>query len=102
MACGARTFPAGVLSGEKQRIGRDYDFASVISWFAERYEHTCSLQVDLIGFASRCLEVMRKYEMSVPVEMQMAYALRCGKLSAFASLSAPYGNNSAHYGTGQI
>lgn len=27
---------AGVLSGEKQRIGRDYDFASVISWFAER------------------------------------------------------------------
>eukprot|EP00903_Cladosiphon_okamuranus_P007583 g7356.t1 len=26
----------GVLSGEKQRIGRDYDFASVISWFAER------------------------------------------------------------------
>lgn len=28
--------PPGVLSGEKQRIGRDYDFASVISWFAER------------------------------------------------------------------
>ncbi|CAM9790942.1 unnamed protein product, partial [Chrysoparadoxa australica] len=26
----------GVLSGEKQRIGRDYDFSSVISWFAER------------------------------------------------------------------
>lgn len=29
-------FSPGVLSGEKQRIGRDYDFASVISWFAER------------------------------------------------------------------
>jgi len=26
----------GVLSGEKQRIGRDYDFSSVISWFGER------------------------------------------------------------------
>ena len=26
----------GVLSGEKQRIGRQYDFAQVIEWFAER------------------------------------------------------------------
>jgi hypothetical protein len=27
----------GVLSGEKQRIGRQYDFTSVIEWFAERF-----------------------------------------------------------------
>lgn len=27
----------GVLSGEKQKNGRHYDFAEVISWFAERY-----------------------------------------------------------------
>jgi len=27
---------SGVLSGEKQRIGRSYDFVSVIEWFAER------------------------------------------------------------------
>lgn len=26
----------GVLSGEKQRIGRDYDYAEVVKWFAER------------------------------------------------------------------
>mmetsp|Transcript_10736 Transcript_10736/g.16289 ORF Transcript_10736/g.16289 Transcript_10736/m.16289 type:complete len:543 (+) Transcript_10736:119-1747(+) len=26
----------GVLSGEKQRIGRDYNFPEVISWFADR------------------------------------------------------------------
>lgn len=26
----------GVLSGEKQRIGRDYNYAEVVKWFAER------------------------------------------------------------------
>jgi predicted GTPase len=26
----------GVLSGEKQRIGRSYDFVGVTEWFAER------------------------------------------------------------------
>lgn len=26
----------GVLAGEKQRIGRDYDYGEVIKWFAER------------------------------------------------------------------
>ena len=26
----------GVLSGEKQRIGRQYDFSNVIEWFAQR------------------------------------------------------------------
>lgn len=26
----------GVLSGEKQRLGRDYDFSEIVKWFAER------------------------------------------------------------------
>ena len=30
------SLPQGVLSGEKQRIGRSYDFVQVCEWFAER------------------------------------------------------------------
>lgn len=31
----------GVLAGEKQRIGRDYDYGEVIKWFAERFDMGC-------------------------------------------------------------
>ena len=58
----------GVLSGEKQRVNRGYDFTKVVAWFAERADlilllfdaHKLDISDELKGksFASRYLPLL--------------------------------------------
>ena len=44
----------GVLSGEKQRIGRSYDFVKVVDWFAQKSGGWPSLLVAVAAGGGRC------------------------------------------------
>jgi len=49
----------GVLSGEKQRIGRSYDFVKVIEWFAERAD------MILLLFDAHKLDISDEFKRSI-------------------------------------
>jgi len=49
----------GVLSGEKQRIGRSYDFISVIEWFAERAD------MILLLFDAHKLDISDEFKLAI-------------------------------------
>lgn len=53
----------GILSGEKQRIGRNYDFSEVIRWFAERVDRILLLfdahKLDISDEFKSCIDQLR-------------------------------------------
>ena len=49
----------GVLSGKKQRIGRQYDFSAVVSWFAERCDRIILL------FDAHKLDISDEFKTSI-------------------------------------
>ncbi len=49
----------GILSGEKQRIGRSYDFTAVVNWFAER----CDLI--LLMFDAHKLDISDEFKSAI-------------------------------------
>ncbi len=57
----------GVLSGEKQRIGRTYDFPEVIEWFAERADRI------LLLFDAHKVLCARKYSLRFYSRMCVSY-----------------------------
>ncbi|CAE7810452.1 Ehd1 [Symbiodinium sp. CCMP2592] len=54
----------GVLSGDKQRVGRSYDFEGVMGWFAENADLVIVLfdpnKLDISDEFRRCLEALSK------------------------------------------
>lgn len=49
----------GVLSGEKQRIGRSYDFGQVVEWFAERVDRI------LLLFDANKLDISDEFKLAI-------------------------------------
>mmetsp|Transcript_16845 Transcript_16845/g.32878 ORF Transcript_16845/g.32878 Transcript_16845/m.32878 type:complete len:518 (-) Transcript_16845:196-1749(-) len=49
----------GVLSGEKQRIGRSYDYPAIVEWFAERADRI------LLLFDANKLDISDEFKMAI-------------------------------------
>jgi EH domain-containing protein 1 len=87
----------GVLSGEKQRIQRGYDYASVAKWLAARSDlillfFDCS-KLDISDEFRGVIEALRPYETKVKWILNKADELDQGALMrVFGSLMAAVGN----------
>jgi Domain of unknown function (DUF5600)/Dynamin family len=66
----------GVLAGEKQRIGRDYDFGEVIKWFAERADMIIVMfdahKLDISDELRSVLDVLKPHQEKVRVLLNKA------------------------------
>ena len=66
----------GVLSGEKQRIGRQYDFPVVVEWFAERADRILLLfdahKLDISDEFKRVIEALRGHDDKIRVILNKA------------------------------
>ena len=66
----------GVLSGEKQRIGRQYDFSNVIEWFAQRADRILLLfdahKLDISDEFKGAIDRLRGHDDKIRVVMNKA------------------------------
>ena len=62
----------GILSGEKQRTDRGYDFVGVLQWFAERVDRIILLfdanKLDISDEFRRSIEAIHGYEDKVGLQ----------------------------------
>ncbi|KAK7867077.1 hypothetical protein R5R35_004015 [Gryllus longicercus] len=66
----------GILSGEKQRVNRGYDFTGVLEWFGERVDRIVLLfdahKLDISDEFRRCIEVLRKHDDKIRIILNKA------------------------------
>ena len=66
----------GILSGEKQRVDRGYEFSGVLEWFAERVDRILLLfdahKLDISDEFRRCIEALRGHDDKIRIILNKA------------------------------